>query len=105
MGIQRVHSAWRRAGPPLAIALIAKAGWRTSFWIFGTLGIFWSAAWWKWFRDDPSDHPAVSAAELQIIREGSVQLLKPRRIQWRRLLNANLLFVCLTYFAFGYGLY
>jgi MFS family permease len=90
--------------PPLVIALIAKAGWRASFFVFGTLGIFWSAAWWKWFRDDPAKHPAVNAAELEIIQQGR-EAYKSHTIEWERLLSMNLLYVCLTYFAFGYGLY
>jgi len=90
--------------PPLAIALIAHVGWRASFWIFGSFGLFWSAAWWRWFRDNPAEHPAVNAAELNIIRQDRKQA-KPERIQWDRLLSPNLLYVCLTYFAFGYGLY
>ena len=90
--------------PPLAIALIAMVGWRASFWIFGTLGVFWSIAWWKWFRDDPAQHPAVNAAELEIIQRNR-ERPKAHSIEWRRLLSTNLLYVCLTYFAFGYGLY
>jgi MFS family permease len=90
--------------PPIVIALIAKAGWRPSFFVFGTLGIFWSAAWWKWFRDDPAQHQSVNAAELKIIQEGR-EIQKSHAIEWERLLSMNLLYVCLTYFAFGYGLY
>ncbi|HVQ42119.1 MAG TPA: MFS transporter, partial [Vicinamibacterales bacterium] len=29
------------AAPPLVILIIAAAGWRTSFWIFGALGVVW----------------------------------------------------------------
>jgi MFS transporter, ACS family, glucarate transporter len=94
--------------PPLAIALIASVGWRASFWIFGSLGLFWSVAWWRWFRDDPAQHPAVNGEELKLIRQDRPKLNsdnKSHTIALRRLLSANLLYVCLTYFAFGYGLY
>src|SRR5207248_8864841 len=47
--------------PPLAVFIIAAAGWRPSFWIFGSLGVFWAVGWWKWFRNDPAQHPAVNA--------------------------------------------
>jgi MFS family permease len=72
--------------------------------LFGLLGVFWSAAWWKWFRDNPAHHPGVNAAELKIIQQES-EPAKSHSIPWRRLVSANLLYVCLTYFAFGYGLY
>src|SRR3989440_3702866 len=91
--------------PPLAVALIAGIGWRRSFWVFGSLGVVWGALWWRWFRDDPAKHPAVNAEELRIIQEGISPQAKHRQIEWKALISANLLFICLTYFAFGYGLY
>jgi MFS transporter, ACS family, glucarate transporter len=94
--------------PPLAVALIASLGWRASFWVFGVLGIFWAYAWWKWFRDDPSQHPAVNPLELEIIRDdrnaGAAHKHAPQ-LEWRLLLNKNLFFICAMYFAVGYGLY
>src|SRR2546425_887007 len=91
--------------PPLAIALITAAGWRASFWIFGSVGVFWALLWWRWFRDDPAKHPSVNADELQVIEKGRGGPTTHHKFDWRLLLNANLLFICLTYFAFGYGLY
>src|SRR5438132_10014141 len=91
--------------PPLAIALITAVGWRMSFWIFGSLGVFWAVLWWRWFRDDPRKHPSVNADELHVIEQGRGGTITHREFNWRLFLNANLLFICLTYFAFGYGLY
>ncbi len=91
--------------PPLAIALIAAAGWRASFWIFGSVGFFWAAAWWKWFRDDPAGHPAVNSLELEIIQKGRGAGAGTHKLEWRRLLNMNLLLICAMYFSVGYGLY
>src|SRR3989454_1785423 len=91
--------------PPLAVALIAAIGWRRSFWVFGSLGVFWGILWWRWFRDDPAKHPAVNSEELRIIHEGISPESEHHRIEWKAIISANLLFVCLTYFAFGYGLY
>jgi MFS family permease len=90
--------------PPFAVALISAAGWRASFWIFGTLGLFWAFGWWRWFRDDPAKHPSVNPAELELIQEERGKA-PDHRLEWRYLLSWNLLFICLTYFAFGYGLY
>jgi len=50
--------------PPLAAWLIVLAGWRWTFAIFGLLGVGWAAAFYWWFRDEPSDHSAVSPTEL-----------------------------------------
>ncbi|MEX2174324.1 MAG: MFS transporter [Pirellulaceae bacterium] len=50
--------------PPLAAFLIGLVGWRWTFGIFGLLGVFWAALFYRWFRDDPAEHPGVNAAEL-----------------------------------------
>jgi MFS family permease len=91
--------------PPLAVALIAAVGWRNSFWIFGSLGVFWGILWWRWFRDDPAKHPSVNSEELRVIRQDATSDIQRHKIDWRGLMDSNLLFICMTYFAFGYGLY
>jgi ACS family glucarate transporter-like MFS transporter len=45
-------------------------GWRRCFLLLGALGIGWALWWLLWYRDDPSLHPAVSEAELALIRGG-----------------------------------
>jgi MFS transporter, ACS family, glucarate transporter len=45
-------------------------GWRGVFFCCGSLGFLWAAAWYWWFRDEPSQHPSVSRAELALIEEG-----------------------------------
>ena len=90
--------------PPLVVLIIASAGWRAAFWIFGTLGIVWSVFWWRWFRDDPADHAAVNAEELSYIREGLTSAAHPA-IRLRDLMHPNLALICLMYFCIGYGLY
>jgi MFS family permease len=89
--------------PLLVGPIILYAGWRRAFWIFGSIGIVWCVFWWKWFRDDPEQHPDVSPQELALIREGGPE--RKERIQFERLLNINLLWICLMYFCFGYCLY
>jgi MFS family permease len=90
--------------PPLVVLLIAFVGWRVSFVIFGTFGLVWSLFWWKWYRDDPAQHPGVDAAELDLIREGGAHD-GHGRLRWRELLNFNLLLICLMYFCVGYAFY
>ncbi len=48
--------------------LIAHRGWREAFSVFGAIGAVWAALFYWWFRDDPAEHPAVNAQELQLIR-------------------------------------
>jgi predicted MFS family arabinose efflux permease len=32
--------------------------------VFGILGVIWSGAWFRWFRDSPAEKPGVAQAEL-----------------------------------------
>jgi MFS family permease len=36
--------------PVVAALLIARIGWRATFVVFGSVGFFWCAAFWRWFR-------------------------------------------------------
>ena len=89
--------------PLLVGPIIAYAGWRKAFWIFGSVGAIWCFFWWKWFRDDPEQHPDVSPEELALIREGGPE--RAQKLKFENLLNLNLLWICLMYFCFGYCLY
>ena len=53
--------------PFLAAVLIRNIGWRSTFAVFGGVGVVWAAGFWWWFRDDPATHPAVNSAEAEHI--------------------------------------
>src|SRR5439155_958407 len=54
---------------PVALPLIARLGWRTSFVFFGLLGLVWAAAWSVWYRDTPEEHSGVNEEERAWIRQ------------------------------------
>jgi ACS family glucarate transporter-like MFS transporter len=100
---------------PIALVLINRWGWRVSFVIVGALGLGWASAWFGWYRDRPSEHPAVSADELAWIEQDTVYGVDPVdrrpdaegiRTPWRALIRSrNLWAICAMYFTYGYGLY
>jgi ACS family glucarate transporter-like MFS transporter len=53
---------------PLVAWLMVSFGWRESFYLTAPFGLALGALWWWYGRDDPSEHPRVSAAELTFIR-------------------------------------
>jgi MFS family permease len=57
--------------PVIANFLIEACGWRWTFVIFGSLGVIWGTLFYRWFRDDPNEHPAVDAAERALIAQGT----------------------------------
>src|SRR5262245_24321140 len=56
--------------PILVTALLAYLNWRALFALFGSIGFVWAWAWYGWFRDSPAGHPAVGAAERDLIGRG-----------------------------------
>ena len=55
--------------PLLVVPIQIHYGWRASFYVFGILGVVWSAAWYWWFRDSPAEKEGVTAAELEETRD------------------------------------
>jgi MFS family permease len=93
--------------PALVSVLLPLLGWRGVFVAFGLLGFVWAAYWRRWYRDDPAQHPSVSPEEVKLIHSGRLQEASHSgRSLWRMLpTNSNLIFLCITYFANGYGFY
>jgi MFS family permease len=93
---------------PLVSALLFVTPWRMVFVFFGLVGFLWAVAWYRWFRDEPAEHPDVSPEELDLIRSGRI-LDASHRLGWagfgRILSSRNLLALCLMYFTQAYGFY
>jgi MFS transporter, ACS family, glucarate transporter len=54
--------------PLLVIPIQIHYGWRASFYVFGIMGVAWSAAWYWWFRDSPAEKAGISPVELEETR-------------------------------------
>jgi ACS family glucarate transporter-like MFS transporter len=94
--------------PLIVVALTWVLPWQSVFVLFGSLGFLWAAAWFRWFRDDPSEHPQVNAAELEGIVAGR-QVDAKHGTQWeywrRLLLHRNMLPLCLMYLPNSFAFY
>lgn len=71
--------------------MLSVMSWRGVFVTFGLVGVVWVAVWLYWFRNDPSEHPAVNAEELDAIVAG-----RPREAAhpsgwayWRELIRSR----------------
>jgi nitrate/nitrite transporter NarK len=85
---------------------LPSTNWRHTFWIFGTVGLFWCMLFWWWFRDRPEQKAGVNQAELDLIHAGETPEASHRGVPWRKLLtNGNLWVLCLMYFCAAYGWY
>jgi ACS family glucarate transporter-like MFS transporter len=54
--------------PLLVVPIQVHYGWRASFYVFGILGVAWSAIWYRWFRDSPAEKVGVTPAEVEETR-------------------------------------
>ncbi|MBN8422442.1 MAG: MFS transporter [Verrucomicrobia bacterium] len=94
--------------PVIALAVAGLCGWRWTFVLFGLPGIVWAVAWQRWFRDDPEQHAAVNAAELEKIAAGREHSTGQHEgwAYWKQLLrHRNTLPLCLMYFPNSFGFY
>jgi MFS transporter, ACS family, glucarate transporter len=92
--------------PPIVAWIILNYGWRAAFFVFGALGVAWSAAWYLYYRDTPDDHAGVNAAELELIHSGgAMRKSAPTSVPWRQILTSpTMWFLCPMYFCYNYSL-
>ena len=98
--------------PPLITYLMIHHGWRSSFWVCAIIGFLAGAVWFSTSRDDPAEHPRVSAAELATIRAGlTVTSNSPNPgkersdgvVLWNRVVRSREVWaVTISYFCYGY---
>ncbi len=98
--------------PPLITYLMIHHGWRSSFWVCAIIGFLAGAIWFVAARDNPADHPRVSAAELTTIRSGlTVTSNSPNPskapadalVPWKRVVRSREVWaITISYFCYGY---
>lgn len=92
--------------PILVVWVISLVGWRWAFAVLSLPGFLWAAAFFRWFRDRPADHPAVNAGELALLGPEPAGAARRPRVPWRRILRSRSVWLLLIqYFCFGYGWY
>jgi len=101
-----VHAAARIGNavtPPLVTALLAFGSWRGVFVILGLASLLWPAVWMWFFRDDPREHPAITAGDLATLptraKGGGSRI-----IPWLRLAR-RMLPVTIVDFCYGWTLW
>jgi MFS family permease len=90
--------------PLLVLPIQVRYGWRASFYVFGLVGVAWSAAWYAWFRDTPAEKAGVSRAELEETR--GLIAKAHHGLPWRVVVRStNLWSVMAVAFCYVYSLY
>jgi ACS family hexuronate transporter-like MFS transporter len=91
-------------GAPFITQLVSHFGWRTMFYILGSLGIVWSIVWFIIFRDQPQQNPYISEAEKNYIQSHAQHTTpKNSKAKVSDLFNhPQLLLAYVAYFCLGY---
>jgi MFS family permease len=92
--------------PALVAWIATMLPWRMVFFSFGFVGIAWAAAWYRWFRDEPRDHSAVSPAEAAMIERERGLPPSHGHGEWGKVFRTrSLVPLCTQYFANTFGFY
>jgi MFS family permease len=91
--------------PPLVVWLMTLLSWRGSFIILGFISLAWVVAWVSYFRDDPSEHPRITAEELESLPSfAERKKRKNEKVPWL-LLVRRMFPVTVVYFCYGWTLW
>ena len=98
------HSASRignAVAPAVVVLVMARYGWRESFYVCGALSLLWVVVWAFTFTEHPKDHPRITEAELAILPPP-----KPRvtGLPWMALFK-RMMPVTIVYFCYGWTLW
>jgi MFS family permease len=106
-GILWLSARWGGAFTPLLVLFVLQfVSWRWSFVIFGAVGVVWAVAFYRWYRDDPRQHPGLNAAERALVPADTGPAHGTVKVPWRRILSApRVWLLCLQYFFLAYGFF
>lgn len=99
--------------PLVAVSIMTRLGWRSIFYIFGSLGVIWAIAFSRTYRNRPEDHKRINRAELDLIRGDRADRARvqpaahgQRKTPWKTILSSpNMWFMMIAYGCYFFGTY
>ena len=68
--------------------IVEALGWEWAFYLFGAVGAVWFLFWQRSVASKPTDDPAVTPQEMEIINAGATPREDGEAVPWRALLTA-----------------
>jgi MFS transporter, ACS family, glucarate transporter len=101
-----LSARWGGAFTPLIVAFtLDYVTWRRAFELFGLMGVVWAIGFYRWYRDVPSTHPRVNAAELALLPPAS-ETSTVHTFEWRAIVTSRAAWLlCAQYACLSYGWY
>src|SRR5437762_3850402 len=94
--------------PALWVVLTLYLGmtWRENLFLFAGAALGWCALFAWWFRNRPDEHPAVNAAERDLITAGKAPPTGHEGVPWGKIFGSrNVGFLCLMYMVTNFNWY
>ena len=89
-GIMWTFARWGGAFTPVLVVWVLRfTTWREAFVLFGAVGAIWAFFFYRWYRDNPRDHPGVNAAELALLEHSSRLSAGHAGVPWSKILRAR----------------
>lgn len=106
-GIMWMAARWGGAVTPLLVYKVLQyMTWRTAFILFAALGVVWAIGFYRWYRDNPKDHPKVNEAELALIQASAYAVDGHADVPWSKLIfNRSIALLWVQYFLITYPWY
>jgi sugar phosphate permease len=106
-GIMWMSARWGGAFTPFLVYICLQyMHWRTSFMVFGLLGLVWGVIFYIWYRDNPREHKSVNAAEAALLPPESDIVSDHANVPWGKLVRSKTVWcLCAQYFAASYSWY
>jgi sugar phosphate permease len=106
-GVMWMCARWGGALTPLLVFMcLQRMHWRTSFMVFGLLGVAWAVVFHLWYRDDPREHKGVNAAEAALLPADQDHGSDHVNVPWGKIFRCrSIWFLCAQYFAASYSWY
>jgi MFS family permease len=84
-----ISARWSGAFTPFLVYLVLQVmRWNWAFVLFGAIGGIWAGLFYRWFRDDPREHPSVNEAERRLLAANAHHVEKHGDVPWTRILQA-----------------
>jgi MFS transporter, ACS family, glucarate transporter len=103
-----LSARWGGAVTPLLVVAVLGlvSSWRRAFEVFGLVGVVWAVLFYRWFRDNPHEHPSVNAAERKLLTGVSNLASRHARVPWAAFFGSRSAWLLWTQYAcLSYGWY
>ncbi|MGO9239833.1 MAG: MFS transporter [Bryobacteraceae bacterium] len=106
-GIMWMSARWGGAFTPvICYYIFLYLPWRAAFLIFCLLGFLWAFLFFRWFRNDPRDHPGVNEAERKLLEPNRYMTGSHGDVPWARMVGSRTVWLLwIQYFLMTYSWY